>query len=122
MKQTPIVFRIDLNDRHPVFSLKPMFVQDDSDFLKKFIDIADENDKAAANYAAKAAFLAASAATFPSNLKNADGEKIERPADCLDSKELIEAYFAERSTDNDWISEAAVNAYRSRHQPSVSFF
>lgn len=122
MKQSPIVFRTALNGLNAVFSLKPMFVSDDSEFLKKYIDIADSEDKARASYEAKIAFLAESAVEFPKNLKDKDGEKVERPAESLDSKELVEAFFAEHSAENDWILEAAVGAYRSRHQPSTSFF
>lgn len=99
-----------------------MFVSDESALIKQFIDGADADDKETTGFQAKTTFLAASAVAFPDDLKDKKGKKIERPAECLDSTELVEAFFAERTTDLDWISEAAINAYRSRHNPTVSFF
>ena len=115
MKQTPIVFRVDQGDYHPVFCLKQITVSDDSNFLQRFIDIADKegDEKADAMYRIKAEILAEWAAPF-------QGKK--KPKEVLDSPEAIKEFFADADVDKDWISEHAINALRSRHQPNVSFF
>jgi hypothetical protein len=120
MKHTPIVFRVDQGNYNVVFSLKQITVADDSNFLQKFIDIADE-DRSEAAYKIKAEILADWAVAFPDNLKK-DGKKVSRPDDALDSAEAVNKFFAEADVDKDWISEFAVNALRQRHSPTVSFF
>jgi hypothetical protein len=122
MKSTPIVFRVDQGEHHPVFSLRQITVADDSNFLQRFIDIADSEDKSEAAYKIKVDILAEWAAPFPDNIKNGDGKKIKRPAEVLDTAEAVRAFFAEADVDKDWISETAVNSLRMRHSPTVSFF
>lgn len=143
MKQTPIVFRVDQGEHHPVFSLKQITVADDSNFLQRFIDIADKagDEKAEAVYQIKAEMLAEWAEPFPNNLthevpltdeelaarkegdtKTKKKEKIKRPDEALDNADAIKAFFAEADVDKDWISETAINTLRMRHSPTVSFF
>jgi hypothetical protein len=122
MKHTPIVFRVDQGNYHPVFSLRQITVADDSAFLQRFIDIADQEDKSEAAYKIKADILAEWAEPFPADLKGADGKKIKRPDEVLDSAEAVQKFFAEADVDKDWISETAVNSLRMRHSPTVSFF
>ena len=121
MKSTPIIFRVDQGEHHPVFCLRQITVADDSALLQRFIDIADAEDKAETAYRIKADVLAEWATPWPEDLKR-DGKKVKRPDEALDSAEAVQNFFADADVDKDWISETAVNTLRMRHQPSVSFF
>lgn len=114
MDNKPIVFSVSQGEYSPVFSLRQITVADDSNFVQKFIDVADKegDEKAEALYQIKVDSLAEWAA--PCTNKKAK--------DALDTPEKVRAFFAGSDVDKDWISEYAVNALRSRHQPTVSFF
>lgn len=118
MKSTPIIFRVDQGDLHPVFCLKQITVADDSSYLQRFANVADESD---AIYQINAETLASWATPWPDDLKK-DGKKVKRPDEALDSEELVKQFFADADVDRDWIAEYAIRALRNRHSPSVSFF
>jgi hypothetical protein len=114
MKSTPIIFRVDQGELHPVFCLRQITVSDDSSFLQKFVNVADEPDGI---YQINVETLASWATPWPT-----DNKKVKRPDEALDSEELVKAFFAEADVDKDWIAEYAIRALRNRHSPSVSFF
>ena len=112
MNSKPIVFSVSQGDYSPVFSLRQITVADDSNFIQKFIDIADKEgeEKADAMYQIKVETLAEWATSCP------------KKKDALDTPEKVREFFADADVDKDWISDAAINTHRARHQPTVSFF
>jgi hypothetical protein len=100
------------------FHLRMISVAEDSKFLQKFIDLADDDAKTDKEYQIYVDALADWAVEMPMR-SNGDGK--DKPLGKSDPQVAIKEYFAQRTPKKEWVADYAIRAFRSQLQPDVSF-
>lgn len=120
MTPETISFSVGYKHELPTFHLRMISMAEENAFNARFVDIADKDPaKDDKQYQIKVDALADWSVQMPT--RKEDGEDIPLMNGQPTPAATIKAYFAEKSTDKEWIAEFAIRALRIRTQPEVTY-
>jgi hypothetical protein len=117
-----ITFKIGFprSQQYLKFALRMISVADESAFIQRFVDLADDGSRAEKHFGIYVDALADWSVEMPM-LINAEGKETPVGKKGEDPASAVRSYFADRTTAQEWLADYAIRAYRSQLQPNVSF-
>jgi len=124
MKPQIISFEIGYGNEMVAFRLGLIRVKEESDFIQRFVDIADDDvEKAEKEYQIFVDSLAQWSVEKPQSVELIDGKKVYTDLfpDAESPAASIRGYFGEKTVEKEWIADYAIRAFRGKLQPTVRF-
>jgi hypothetical protein len=120
MEKETISLKVVGRNEALTFHLGVISVADDTEYMQRFVDLADldPKKKAAAEFDVYVDAIAAWSVEMPTK-KNGSGK--DEPLGKGSPSEAIKAYFSDRSNSKQWLAVTTINAFRNSLYPKVTF-